>query len=586
MKTQIVKNNAGLNKLEERRISTEFLPQARKTSYAELVCAEAGSVPYDDYEVYVIEIEERTYINAISFAKMISKSLQETPLSVLSIGYEKKQDRSHLMVLLLGAKKIEPVNYIKSHVKDVVEQYIVKDETREVVTGAAEVDISQLSKKHVLTEADIAQRKIYEASTPDAPFLNTLDTYRRQTDDQEIMKIYDMRTEDMKTRTSITYSRFKEIFNEIITYFTGVERSMYVNAQKGEIEQDYLMEEVATHIDKNYSKDITEEDKELMLKRLRTAFFGYYVIQGLIDDPNVTDIKITAPDEIRARVKGKALTSNLTFMNARDYIRFVEGLGYRTGIEITHPAQTFTDEHDKDYILRFSITAAYVNARPFPYLHIRKIPRHKMNFDDLVRAGMMDEKIRDFLIDCATTSRGIVFAGPPGSGKTYALNAYIDHYPAESEVLVIQENDELYTDKPGYMFQHVVNVPPDNCEKCSLEDLGRLALVAGCNVFVIGESKGPEITSAITLANSGCRTAITIHSPSATQTADKMANLAVQSGYMTIDMAKRALTAFQTIVYMQDFKVQEIAEITGYDEEKKDLTYRYLYKRSLAEPEQ
>ena len=47
----------------------------------------------------------------------------------------------------------------------------------------------------------------------------------------------------------------------------------------------------------------------------------------------------------------------------------------------------------------------------------------------------------------------------------------------------------------------------------------------------------------------------------------------------TYDQAKRMIKAFQTIVYLEDFKVKEISEITGYDEERKDMIYRPIYRR-------
>ena len=107
-----------------------------------------------------------------------------------------------------------------------------------------------------------------------------------------------------------------------------------------------------------------------------------------------------------------------------------------------------------------------------------------------------------------------------------------------------------------------------------------MALVAGANVFVIGEAKGAEICSAITLSNSGCRTAITIHSQSSTDTVDKMVDLALRGSPNTsYDQAKRMIKSFQTIVYLEDFKVMEISEITGYDEAKKDMVYRAIYRR-------
>ena len=199
---------------------------------------------------------------------------------------------------------------------------------------------------------------------------------------------------------------------------------------------------------------------------------------------------------------------------------------------------------------------------------------------ELIEKGMFDQKIMNYLIDCGKTSRGVVFAGPPGSGKTVCLNWFLEcAYESSAEILVIQENDELFTYRKGVMFEHVVNNPQKGEKACSLEDLGQLALVAGANVFVIGEAKGAEICSAITLSNSGCRTAITIHSPSSTETIDKMADLAMRGYAQSYDQAKRMIKSFQTIVYLQDFKIQEISEIIGYNEEKKDMEYRYIYRR-------
>jgi type IV secretory pathway ATPase VirB11/archaellum biosynthesis ATPase len=98
-------------------------------------------------------------------------------------------------------------------------------------------------------------------------------------------------------------------------------------------------------------------------------------------------------------------------------------------------------------------------------------------------------------------------------------------------------------------------------------------------VFIIGEAKGAEICSAITLSNSGCRTAITIHSPSSTETVDKMADLAMRGYAADYDQAKSMLRSFQTIVYLEDFQIKEISEITGYDPLKKDMIYRYIYRK-------
>ena len=305
-----------------------------------------------------------------------------------------------------------------------------------------------------------------------------------------------------------------------------------------------------------------------------------YLVQDLIDDPMITDVKITDPYSIRVRVKGKAYLSNVTFVDAEDYIRFINGLSVLNNIDLKVPSQTFTDEQDDNYILRFSITAPYITGNNFPIIHIRKIPRKKPMSEELIEAGMLTPVVRDYLIDQSLNhGKSIVFAGPPGSGKTTALNWFIeDGYEDSAEILVIQENDELFCYRRGVMLEHVVMNPQRGEQECSLESLGKMALVAGANVFVIGEAKGAEINAAITLSNSGCRTAITIHSRSSTDTIDKMADLAMRGeANISYEQAKRNLSSFDIVVYMEDYKIREIAEISGYNEETKTMNTEIVY---------
>ena len=434
-----------------------------------------------------------------------------------------------------------------------------------------------------VSQQDIALKN----ASPEMPFLNTIDSFipreMPKIDDKKEF-IYDLRTKDMETQTILPYDKFISIFNSCMKYITSVEKDSYYAVIRGTSPKEAFYNTIDAYIEKDYTSTglLPPEDLFALKEKIERALFQLYIVQDLIDDPDITDVKITAPDSIRVRVKGKAYISNINFIDKEDYLRFIQSIAVKNNVNLSVPTQTFTDENDENYILRFSITAPYITGSGLPIIHIRKVSRKKLMGNDLIKAGMFDEKIMNYLIDCGKHSRGVVFAGPPGSGKTVALNWFLEcAYESSAEILVIQENDELFTYRKGVMFEHVVNNPQKGEQACSLEDLGQLALVAGANVFVIGEAKGAEICSAITLSNSGCRTAITIHSPSSTETIDKMADLAMRGYAQSYDQAKRMIKSFQTIVYLQDFKVQEISEIIGYNEQTKDMEYRYIYRRNL-----
>ncbi len=587
-----------LNKAEiDNRVSkdVDFMPWAIGTSYAEI----AENIIIDkngswSTPLHLVITYHTPNIEANELNRQVKEFLEEyskdIPLDILSI-------TSHMLGTKLVSKAlIRPYSGLVDFgaLFDKLGESVYEEEKQVDITAGSlvipdEIKNFKYSKEEIDKHNTIKRQQdnIFDHCSEEKPFLNSIDKYEPRNlprPEEKLDLIYDLKTSDMKVSTIAPYDDFIDVFRDIMRYVNGIEYYSYIKVIKGDSPKEQFMDHLETYIKQSYvsTKRLYQEDLPIMMEKLERSLFQFYVLQDLIDDPNVTDIKVTAPDAIRARVKGKAYMSNITFIDKADYLRFVEALAIKNGISQNVPSQTFTDDSDKNFIIRFSLSAAYANSVEWPYLHIRKIDRKKMLSKELIEAGMMDEKIRDYLLDCGKEggSRGVVFAGPPGSGKTVCLNWFLEEaYEQEAEILVIQENDELFCNRKGVMFQHVVNYSGWNDEMpVSLEELGKIALVAGANVFIIGEAKGAEICSAITLSNSGCRTAITIHSPSSTETIDKMADLAMRGYAQDIDQAKRMLRSFQTIVYLEKFKIREISEIIGYDEEKHDMIYRYIYR--------
>ena len=582
-----------VEKTHREKIDNDFMPWSNGTPYKEVVTniLKDKDGPWVNPLYYTISSHRASFgMQSLCFSanEYFNQFKEMNDIDVISISASVKESRIILKCLV---RPYTPTfdfsgffEYIGDVVEEVIEEYkpqcgklIIPDEIKNFKITPEQ------QQKH---DEDYKKQGVaYRNATKEVPFLNQLDHYtpkKIRTPQDSIDLVYDLQTSDRKIKTVATYEQFTQVFNEVMTYVNGVEYYSYVNVILGEGKTEHaFMQDLRRYVESYYVEKgkFLEEDVPILMSKLYRSLFKLYVIQDLVDDPKVTDIKITGPDAIRARIEGKAYMSNIHFIDRNDYLRFINMVAIRNGISQNVPSQTFTDINDERYIIRFSITAEYVNSVMWPYLHVRKIDRHKPLAPELMEAGMFDEKIRDYLLDCGKNSRGVVFCGPPGSGKTVCLNWFLEEaYEQSAEILVIQENDELFCYRKGVMFQHVVNYAKDKQLPVSLEELGKLALVAGANVFIIGEAKGAEICSAITLSNSGCRTAITIHSNSSTDTIDKMADLAMR-GYATdYVQAKRMLRSFQTIVYLEDFKIREISEITGFDEETEDMKYRYIYR--------
>lgn len=571
----------------------EYVPFARNISYAELSNVIPDKLGEWVSPVALILSRHKTTNKIHKLCEEMSKFLMagqsENPVDIMSISAYIVEDAIILQTVvryyaILPSMK-EFYNWInESAIAPQKEQIkgtlIIPEDVKDISFNDEEI---RLHSQKIET-----QNLMLNNATKESPFLNSIDEYTRLNIDNVsdfVAPIYDLKSRDMQMETVLKYDDFIDVFASIMrNYITGTEYNYYVSVLKGNSDKNKFINDLKIYIKREFvaTNKLPLEDLPAMMNKLNRALFELYIVQDLINDPDITDIKITNYDSIRVRVHGKAYLSNITFLDLSDYMRFLDNIIIKNNIDTRIPSQTFTDQHDSDYVLRFSYTSAYINSPSVPILHIRKVSRKKLLGDDLIKANMMTPKVRDYLLDCGKTSGGIVFSGPPGSGKTVALNWFLEEaYEDSAEILCIQENDELFAYRKGVMFEHVVSNPSRGEQAVTLEQLGSLALVAGANVFIIGEAKGAEICSAITLSNSGCRTAITIHSNSATDTIDKMADLAMRGYAQSYEQAKRMLKTFDTIVYLQDFKIQEIVRIKGFNETTKDMDYQYIYRREL-----
>lgn len=115
---------------------------------------------------------------------------------------------------------------------------------------------------------------------------------------------------------------------------------------------------------------------------------------------------------------------------------------------------------------------------------------------------------------------------------------------------------------------------------CTLEDLGKMALVEGCNQFIIGEVKGGEMRNAMTLLNAGGYFATTLHATNAYEVLDKAADLVKYGSSYTFNEARRMLKTIDTVVYMEGYKIREILEVVGYDDKTNQYQYINIYRYS------
>lgn len=376
---------------------------------------------------------------------------------------------------------------------------------------------------------------------------------------------------------SVAERTITEIIDEVIDYFTQVDPIQLNMLERGKIKREDFEKEVHNYIRNKVTKD-KDKHKEIF-KGFASFVWSYDILDDLIDDDDISDIKVYDYNHIRIKRLGKREDCSITFRTERHYTKFVEHVAIKNKVSISdqNAAQSFVDkESSEKAILRFNITTGFINSNGKPVMHIRKIPKHKLTEEDLIKLGMMDKETADYLKKRIVEGQGFLIAGKGGAGKTTLMNWMIDFIPHEFSGLVIQDNEELFSAHPDIAYQHTVQNRGEGKIEYTLSDLARNGLLTDIDYFITGEIKGGEALYLLNAVYTGAKGWASIHGASSKEAMKKLVDYIKYNSDYTQEEALQMLVHLDTIVFMENFKVKEISEVIGYNEQVRNLIYKTI----------
>jgi pilus assembly protein CpaF len=194
--------------------------------------------------------------------------------------------------------------------------------------------------------------------------------------------------------------------------------------------------------------------------------------------------------------------------------------------------------------------------------------------------AMISNEIYEFLHKSMIAGCNIVISGKGGSGKTTLMRNLINKIPENLSITSCEETAELYSTHPNIIQREILS--NRNKEKnVTLETLTKHSLVMSNDCIVIGELKGEEAMSFFDAISTGHRGYATVHADSSKATIDRLITLMKRDikAQMYTDKYLRKLLSYSLdlIVYMNNFKVQEIVEV-DYDSKADDIVYNPLFE--------
>ena len=187
-------------------------------------------------------------------------------------------------------------------------------------------------------------------------------------------------------------------------------------------------------------------DEGALTRQVAAAITGLGPLQALLDDPEIEEIWINAPDRVFVARNGvsERVGVYLTAGDVRDLVeRMLRSTGRR--VDLSSP---FVDASLPDgsrlHVAIPDVTRQWA-------VNIRKFRAGMRDLAALVRLGSLTEQAAAFLDVAVRAGLNILVSGATQSGKTTLLGALLASAPAEERVVTVEETFELALDRPDWV---------------------------------------------------------------------------------------------------------------------------------------
>lgn len=384
--------------------------------------------------------------------------------------------------------------------------------------------------------------------------------------------------ERRNNKTEKEQQKRENLLQQLVDDFSTQKQHLLMQMKKGQLTKELFLSEAAAHIQTYFR--LEHEGQTRLLEEFEQYIFGYSRLSLLIDDKTVSDIRVVGYNNIRVKRKGRRMAAGVCFSSPKEYRQFIDYIATRNQVNISNlnAIQRFTDnESHPDFILRFTLSMPLVNTYNEPYLCIRKVPKTFPQMKELIEQNMMDRETAELLIERFRQGSTLICGGN-SSGKTTLLNALKETLPDDMAVLVTQQADELTTlFHPDMMFLHSLPGTGEQQVNYDLEHISIAGLTMDVDFFIIGEVKGAEALYLLNAAYTGQLCAATIHAPSADRAPDKLVDYAMYESRYSRDELMRMMDCFQTLIFMEHYRVKEIFACRGWSAKQHNLMYERIF---------
>ena len=332
------------------------------------------------------------------------------------------------------------------------------------------------------------------------------------------------------------------------------------------------------------SYQLSPVERDDLVIGLINEITGLGPLEGILNDPGVSDILVNGPDTIYIEKKGKLERVDARFRDNAHLINIISRIVGRVGRRV--------DESSPMVDARL-IDGSRVNAIIHPLsldgaaLSIRRFGQKALAPEDLIRFGALTAEMMHYLQVAVKSKCNLVISGGTGAGKTTLLNALSNAIPSDERIITLEDSAELRLQQP-----HVVRLEsrPPNIEgkgAVTIGDLMKNALRMRPDRIVVGEVRGGEALDMLQAMNTGHEGSMgTLHANTPSDALQRLMTMITMSGIKLDTEILKQIIARSLHVIVQasrlpdgQRKITSITEVIGFENDEIITNEVFAFKR-------
>ncbi|WNY23150.1 hypothetical protein MmiHf6_04540 [Methanimicrococcus hongohii] len=280
-----------------------------------------------------------------------------------------------------------------------------------------------------------------------------------------------------------------------------------------------IIQKAVSDLLKLYSIQLSDSDLDIFNYYIRRDFYGFGMIQPLLEDSNIEDISCSGsnlPIYVFHRKYGSVQTNLI--LSESEAAGLVRKMAQCSGRQIS-VAEPMAEAVLPDGS-RAQLTLGNEITTKGSTFTIRRFNEKPLTPEELVHNETFTAELMAYLWICAESNMNLMFAGGTASGKTTSLNAVCRFIPIDKKIVSIEDTREINLPHLNWISgvsrekQKSSNPNEKTAGEITLYDLLKASLRQRPEYILVGEIRGSEAYVLFQAMSTGHATVSTMHAES------------------------------------------------------------------------